>query len=211
MPDRPPVVLIHGLWYGRISLKPVASRLARRGWAVERFGYPTIRHSIDANADALHEFLQEHFGRGPTHLVGHSLGGLVALRMLERHGKDFEPGRLVLLGSPVNGSSVARRLSALGPLGRLVGRSAGPLGEGVQRAPAGWDVGVIAGTQGLGLGRLISQLDAPHDGTVSESETHLSGETDRALLPVSHTGLVLSPAVTDAIDHFLEHGRFDRA
>lgn len=200
-----PVVLIHGLWYGPISLHPLGRRLEQHGWSVRRFGYPTIRHAIDDNAHALRGFI----GSGPVHLVGHSLGGLVALRMLERFREDLSPARLVLLGSPVNGSAVARRLAKIPALGRLVGRSAGPLEAGVQHAPEGWEVGVVAGTRTFGLGQAIHRLPAPHDGTVAEIETRLDGETDRLTLPVSHTGLVLSPTVADAIDRFLETGRFD--
>jgi len=205
-PEHPPIVLIHGLWYGPISLGMLGRRLHRSGgWTVHRFGYPTIRHALDTNARKLREFI----GSGPAHLVGHSLGGLVALRMLERFGTDLPPARLVLLGSPVNGSAVARRLARLPALGRLVGRSAGPLDAGVQHVPPGWEVGVIAGTRSLGAGRLIQRLPEPHDGTITEIETRLDGETDRLLLPVSHTGLVLSPTVADAIDRFLRTGRFD--
>jgi len=205
--ERTPVLLVHGLWYGPFSLRPLSFRLARRGWSVERFGYPTIRHSLDRNADALRDAV----GRGPVHLVGHSLGGLVALRMLERHGDGIQPARLVLLGSPVLGSATARRLSRWPGFGRLVGRAAGPLHRGVQHAPEGWEVGVVAGTQGIGAGRLIQRLPRPHDGTVAEAETHLEGESDRLLLAVSHTGLVLSPAVAEAVDRFLRQGRFASA
>ncbi|MBY6205124.1 alpha/beta fold hydrolase [Halomonas denitrificans] len=213
MPGTAHVVLIHGLWYGRISLKPMASRLQSRGRCIHRFGYPTVRRSIDANAEALASYLKrlladDRAHDGPVHLVGHSLGGLVALHAIERF--DIRPARLVLLGSPVNGSSVAHRLGRLGPLKRLVGRAAGPLETGGRRAPAGWEVGIVAGKQGLGAGRLIASLPCPHDGTVAEAETRLEGETDRLLLPVSHTGLVLSPTVADAVAHFLEHGFFER-
>lgn len=200
-----PVVLVHGLWYGPIILRPLHRRLQAHGWSVRRFGYPTIRHAIDDNARALRSFIESE----PAHLVGHSLGGLVALRMLERFGADLPSGRLVLLGSPVNGSAVARRLSRIPALGRLVGRSAGPLEAGVQHAPEGWQVGTIAGTKAVGLGRLIQHLPRPHDGTVAVAETRLPGAVDRLALPVSHTGLILSPAVADAVDRFLGTGRFD--
>lgn len=200
------VVLVHGLWYGRVSLKPMAARLHRGNWRVHRFGYPTVRRSIDANAEALASYLHRCLPDQPVHLVGHSLGGLVALHMIDR--SDVLPARLVLLGSPVNGSSVASRLSRMGPMKRLVGRAAGPLESGGRRAPEGWEVGVVAGTQGLGAGRLIAPLPRPHDGTVAETETRLDGETDRLLLPVSHTGLVLSPTVAAAVGRFLSSGHF---
>ncbi len=58
------------------------------------------------------------------HWVGHSLGGLVILRMLERDAA-LPPGRVVLLGTPYGDSHAGRALarSALGA--RMLGRSMG--------------------------------------------------------------------------------------
>ena len=49
-----------------------------------------------------------------VHLLGHSLGGLVILRCLERYPMA-QPGRVVFLGTPAAGSRAARRLGAVGP------------------------------------------------------------------------------------------------
>ncbi len=60
------------------------------------------------------------------HLVGHSLGGLVILKLFERGGgADLPPGRIVLLGPPLRGSRAARNLARL-PFGKTI------LGRGIQ-------------------------------------------------------------------------------
>ena len=200
------MVLVHGLWYGPASLALLALRLGGHELSCHRFGYPTLRQSVTANAAHLARFIRD-LGSDPVDLVGHSLGGLVILRLFATHC-DLPPGRVVLLGSPARGSSVAARLVDVRPLRPLIGRARSALERVHTHAPSDREIGVIAGTQGLGLGRIVHALDRPNDGTIAVSETRLSGVADRLELPVSHTGLVLSRAVADAVARFLHGGRF---
>ena len=204
--SRRSVVLVHGLWYGAISLRLLARRLAAQGFEGHRFSYPTVRRSIAESARQLHRYARG-LDASTLDFVGHSLGGLVILRMLDEY-RGLPGGRVVLLGSPVTGSAVARRLSDW-PLARgLIGRSGGMLTAGFAHAPSDRPVGIIAGTRGMGLGRAIERLERPHDGTVSVTETRLPGAADHLQLPVSHTGLVLSASVADQTAAFLTDGCF---
>ena len=204
-------LLVHGLWYGRFSLNLLARRLSHHGLRCQRFGYPTVRQTLADNAEALFEHIQA-IEAPALHLVGHSLGGLVILRMLDEFGKQLPPGRVVLLGSPVHGSSVARRLtesSLIRPLSKtFIGRAASGLEYGFAHAPPGRETGIIAGSTKLGLGQLISRLQSPHDGTVAVSETRLPGATDYVIVPSSHTGLITSPRVAEQVAMFIRQGRF---
>lgn len=194
------VVLVHGLWYGPASLVLLGRRLRKAGFEVRRFGYPTLRQSLPANARALREFIVE---RGLEHadLVGHSLGGLVILRMLDEFS-DIPPGQVVLLGSPVHGSAVAARVAAKRVFRPLVGQARPALEAGFSQAPPCRDTCVIAGTRSVGVGRLFGGLDQPNDGTVSAAECRLDGAT-YVELPVTHTGLVTAPSVASAVTDFL--------
>lgn len=209
--QKPTALLVHGLWYGKISLKPLAARLKRSGFNCVRFSYPTVRQTLAENASALYQFATR-MDKPCLHMVGHSLGGLVILRMLDEFGSRLPPGRVVLLGSPVHGSAVARSLSRLTmtkPLSRtFIGRAAGGLEYGFAHAPPGRPTGIIAGTTRLGAGQLISRLEKPHDGTVAVSETQLPGAADTLLLPASHTGLITSGRVAACVAAFLQQGYF---
>ena len=113
------------------------------------------------------------------HLVGHSLGGLVILKLFESgEGLRLPPGRIVLLGSPLNGSRAARNLGRL-PLGRkILGRGVCEelLTERTRRWSGQRELGVIAGSLSIGLGRLVlATHGAPSDGTIFVDETRLAG------------------------------------
>ena len=203
------VLLVHGLWYGRPGMLPLARRLRKRGWDCELFGYSSVFIGPDKNVQRLAERvagLQENDQDGPLHLVGHSLGGMVILEMLAEWSIDAPDGRVVLLGSPLNGSAVARRMMGNRALKPWVGRAAELLDAGLDHLPADREVAAIAGTSSMGVGQLFADLDKPHDGTVTVAETKVPGLCDHLELPVSHSGLVLSRGVADAIDRFLKSG-----
>lgn len=204
------VLLVHGLWYGRPGMLPLAGRLRKRGWDCELFGYSSVFRSPERNVRRLAERvaeLQEN-DDGRLHLVGHSLGGLVILKMLADRDYVDSGGRVVLLGSPLNGSAVARRMMGNRALKPWVGRAAELLDAGLDDLPGDREIATIAGTSSLGVGRLFADLEKPHDGTVAVAETNAPGLADHLELPVSHTGLVLSRQVAEAVDAFLRTGCF---
>jgi pimeloyl-ACP methyl ester carboxylesterase len=204
------VVFVHGLWmtgHESIFLRRELRRELEAECAV--FSYRSVVDDVTANAAALAEFLRS-FDAPRLDLVGHSLGGLVILKCLEDHPLSV-PGRVVLLGSPLQGSAVARALSRFPLLKAMLGR--GIEQEAVPEVVRHWrgqrEVGVIAGSLSIGMGRLFAPLPEPNDGTVTVAETLLQGAADHVVLPVSHTGLVYSGLVAQQAAHFLRDGHFD--
>jgi len=178
------------------------------GTTVEQFSYHTVTEGIAENARRLSRFigLQQ---ADTVHLVGHSLGGVLALKTLRRFPTD-KIGRVVCLGSPLLGSSAARTFSRW-TLGRkMIGQTLreAVLEDPLQTTDEHPDVGVIAGTIGLGLGLLVGRLDKPHDGVVTQQETQLPGITDHLVLPVNHFGMLISREVAVQTANFLRDGKF---
>ena len=202
------VILIHGLWMHGIVLLPYQHWLRRAGFVAYRFSYPSWRDGLADNARLLAGYVQA--TPGPViHLVAHSLGGLVALRMLAEHG-TARIGRVVLLGTPYAQCHCGFTVARLPLLAAVLGRSFAdwfvlPRCE----LPPATEIGVIAGTQRIGLGRLIPGLARPNDGLVSVAETHIAAARDRIALPVSHSGMLISPACAGQVAHFLRTGHFD--
>lgn len=208
----PTVVLVHGLWTPAAVLVPHGRWLKDRGYRTHRFGYPSVRASLSQNAQSLRRCIAEVKGN-EIHLVGHSLGGLVILDML-RHDPDPRLRRVVLLGSPCVDSHCARRLARIAGIPALLGHSIGEWlsrGPGTALAPPpGVEIGVLAGTRSLGLGRVVPGLPRPNDGVVTVAETFLPGATDHIALPVAHSEMLASRRCAAQIAAFLGTGRFLR-
>ena len=199
-----PVILLHGLMMRRPALLPMAWRLRGRGFAPELFTYSTLWRDPEEAIAALATRLRARGDR--PHLLAHSLGGLVALEALRRE-PGLPSGRIVCLGSPIAGSAAARGLAGRG-WARLCGRSSGLLCAGLESLPAGREVGMIAGTRQMGLGRLFGRFEGQHDGTVAVAETNLPGLTAQALIRSSHSGLIISPEAAELAARFLATGGF---
>ncbi|HKR37768.1 MAG TPA: alpha/beta fold hydrolase [Steroidobacteraceae bacterium] len=204
-------ILVHGLWMSGLELALIRRRLEMDGsLRTLSFTYPTIVGSMSDHVRRLIECARAHKAER-LHFIGHSLGGLVILRALQVTA-ELPPGRAVLLGSPLQGSRTAQKFARL-PFGRaLLGGAIAE--ECLDWSPREWsgrrDVGVIAGSVGLGLGRLLADLEDAHDGTVMVEETRLPGAKDHLVVATSHTGLVWSAEVAEQTRHFLDHGAFRR-
>lgn len=200
------VLLLHGIWNARAWVGPLAWRLRAQGFTVETFGYASIFGGPEVAVPQLIARLRDD---GPTSLVGHSLGGLVALEAL-RQAPELEVPRVVCLGSPLRGSGTARTLAGHGWAAAL-GRSGGLLQHGLPVWEGTAEVGLVAGGIPHGLGALIGVMGPASDGTVALEETRLPGLHDHCVVAASHSGLVLSPLVARQTAAFLRHGCFERA
>ena len=201
------VILIHGLWMNGMDQLVLARRLRKSGFRCIHFRYPSVRRTPADNAGKLEAFVRKH-KLARVHFVAHSLGGIVLMHLFERW-PEAPPGRSVLLSSPLLGNGAAHRMAATPWLGLTLGRSVerGVLGGG-PAVPVGREVGMLAGSRGIGAGRVIGGLSRPNDGTVAVAETHAPGLTDHAVWPASHFGLQLSSGACRLIARFLAIGRF---
>ncbi|MEE4219245.1 MAG: alpha/beta fold hydrolase [Xanthomonadales bacterium] len=203
------IILVHGLWFGSWAMFRLARRLEKAsGLPVRRVNYRTTRGELADHASRLHRFARQG-GAGRQHLVGHSLGGLVVLKMLSEFD-DIAPGRLVFLGSPLHGSTVARKAEKIPGATVLLGKIRSALEQGYPAIPGGREAGMIAGSKSIGLGWIVGGTEGPGDGTVAIAETVADGLTDHCILPVTHTGMLYSPAVAEMTARFLETGAFGR-
>jgi hypothetical protein len=105
---------------------------------------------------------------------------------------------------------VAQRASRFAPIAHLMGLSVAE--ELLQPHERRWEharpLGIIAGSQPIGVGQLLADFTEENDGTVAVSETRMPGATDHIVLPVSHLGMLLSARVALETGSFLTEGRF---
>jgi len=203
------VLLLHGAWMNRWVMGYLAHALRGEGFAVQALSYRTMRGT-----------LAEHLARVAVriaaldaprvHLVGHSLGGVIVLRYLQR-GADKRVHRVVLLGSPVAGCRAAADLAQRAGGEFLLGASLGVWREPIDvSADPRFEIGAIAGTVAFGLGRMVMRLPKPNDGVVCVDETKFPALRDHLALPVGHTVMLASPRVARQSAAFLRTGAFRR-
>ncbi|MBB4657782.1 esterase/lipase family protein [Parvularcula dongshanensis] len=213
-------ILIHGLGLSvqGASMRPLALRLRRAGYAVTCLDYPSSRMSLDDAVRHLAPYVRsagERWDR--VHLVGHSLGGLLAVRLHEALPEEKQ-GRVVQIGSPNLGSPLATVALRLTPIRAALGPALGELQHARPRH-ALWDkrpgVGAIAGRTGWGpAARLPASwregLEGETDGKVTVASA-LAGADGRAVIPVGHAFLPASRRVADAVIAYLRDGAFPAA
>src|SRR5690349_9822702 len=205
------IVIVHGLWMTGLELGVLQHRLrVDHGFEPSIFSYPSITGSMADHVASLRSYVQAHKCER-LHFVGHSLGGIVILKMLEMHD-DIPPGRVVCLASPMQGSCAvdgfARWPFARAALGAAICEEV--LSTKKRKWDGRRDVGIIAGSLSIGLGRLFAEFHEPSDGTLLISETKLDGAKDHIVMPVSHTGIVFSVEATAQMAKFLREGCFDK-
>jgi len=171
-----PIIIVHGLWMTGLELGVLQHRLrTEHGFEPSIFSYPSITGTMAEHVASLHSFVQTHKAER-LHFIGHSLGGIVILKMLETYD-DIPPGRVVCLASPMQGSCAvdgfARWPFARAALGAAICDDV--LSTKQRKWDGRRDVGIIAGSLSIGIGRMFADFHEPSDGTLLVSETKLEG------------------------------------
>ncbi len=201
------VVLVHGLWMNSLSQFFIGKQLKKAGFNTAYFSYPTVFGSLEHNSEKLHKYLEKLASEQKTiHLTAHSLGGFVVLAALKK-GQLANIGRVVLYGSPVNGSIVCQKFKYYRIARWCFGKSLKPLCDGIS-PPENCDIAAIAGNGGWGIGHLIAPVLVPHDGAVGVEEVRLKNSHPMRVINVSHFSMLMSKKLSDAIVQYLRHGRF---
>jgi len=196
-PGQPPVLLIHGYFATRGSLHLLESHLTMRGLIV--MSYPLGRRPINVgdirdSAGLIArkvESIVAQTGIARVDIVGHSMGGLVGLDYLKRLGGRHRVRRLVMLGTPTQGTWSA-----------LLGLVTAPLGlASLQLLPGSPFLRELAerplpdGAEVVSIGAVRDWL-APLASTVLDGVQHIA-------LPTGHSGLLVDAEVAEVVVEIL--------
>lgn len=197
------VILLHGLGRSVVSMRLIAWRLGKAGFDPIMLDYP----STDASINHLVDHLMVALPHGEKlDFVGHSLGGILAKRLMRRLPPE-EQGRIVQLAAPNFGSEIAARASVFG---QIMGPALEELQPNEGDDDTGLDIGAIAGTAALPAYTLITGIEGQNDGKVSvESAWGGAPEGKRLAFPLTHSLMTLDKRVIKATIDFLKNGKFN--
>jgi triacylglycerol lipase len=106
-----PIILLHGYFHNRSGFLVMRRALRRNGFRhVHTMNYNVIGHEVEELASQLSGYVENILNRtGATrvHLVGHSLGGLVARTYIQEYGGDKRVHTCITLGTPHSGTYAA--------------------------------------------------------------------------------------------------------
>jgi len=206
------VVLIHGWGQWSNSMAEMEEKLSQAGLAAFTINYPSLRAPIeDLAEEAVPRGVDScrEIGALRIHFVGHSMGGLM-IRLYLRDHRLPELGRVVMLGTPNQGTQLVDRFDGLpgfGLLGPARQLGTGPEAIVRQLPPVDFDLGVIAGKRSINpLSPVL--IDGTDDGLVSVESTRVEGMRQHIILPAIHNTMPRNNRVIDHTIHYLKLGNF---
>ena len=194
---RPPVILLHGLFQNRSCLLVLHWRLRAAGFdrviSVNTPAWLDLETLTDRVRQTV-EQLRTATGAEQVHLVGHSMGGILARCYLQLQGGSPQVASCVTLGAPHRGSKLAPfAVSSLGrhllPGSKLLTRlNAEPLPASV----------------------LFTAIYSRHDNIIVPADhARLDGAENLELAGLGHTTLLFSRQVAEMVVAALKSGTGD--
>ena len=207
-PNKPNVLLIHGILMNPLEMRFLGGQLDKLGFNVHYVFYQSVLKTAAQNAQAIHKKIHK-LNLSNLHIIAHSLGGMITMHLFDQFN-DIPEGRIVMLGSPVNGSWIAQKVQKWPVISPILARSmpSALSGEDLPDWNTKRDWGMIAGTRNQGLGMLTGGLPSEGDGTVLLKETFHPKQTSHVTVNTSHTGLLFSKEVAKLSSNFLNTGMF---
>lgn len=182
-----PIILLHGLFHNRACWFWTKFRLRRRGFqSLHTINLP-LWHDVENLTERLArkvDELRHANGVDKVHLVGHSMGGMVARNYMQLRGGGHKVERCILLSSPNGGSKLAP--FALSPLGKILL----PGSEFLRRLSA---APIPEGTR-------LTAIVNRHDNMILPFENaRLEGARNVELAGMGHASVLYHPRSLDAI------------
>lgn len=211
MEEKKLIILIHGLFMNKFSMKYFEYQFKKLGYQVEIFHYSTYWFSENITFQKLRHVIEKYEGY-KIYLIGHSMGGLIARAYIQNYHYHQKIHKIITIGTPHYGSAIAKYLYHTS-FRFILGKS-GNLGL-VKELPA-WneycEIGCIAGISNIGIHSFFKKFhkkDGLNDGNVLVEEALLKNSTDNTTVKSSHSKLIFSKKVIEKCHQFIEKSRFE--
>lgn len=190
-----PVLLLHGYVCNSGFWRPVSRVLRKAGISHYAIDIEPVFNSIDTNAAAVHaavERIISECNTGHVVIIAHSMGGLVARAYLRDYG-SHRVAKVITLGSPHHGTSVARRGIGVNCKEMLCSTADGQITE------SDWlqKMGVC---ENKATRELFVSVYSTHDNVIyPQASSYLEGANNIAVSGIGHMALCLQPEIQQRI------------
>lgn len=207
------IILIHGIFRTNSCMKKIARLFENKNYKTLNIEFPSTKYDILSLAKIIHQEVKE-FAQQVTkiHFIGHSIGGLIIRTYLNIYSLE-NLGRVVMLGTPNNGSEIADFLKDFYLYKKLYGPAGQQLITDQSKfknifGSINYELGVIAGISSFHFiaNKIIGKES---DGRVSVISTKVEGMKDHITIKSTHVGLTSNKEAWQFTKNFIETGNFN--
>ena len=194
------VLLLHGLFASRRSMRLLECTIRSHGYPVLNWGYPTWWRTTQSHVNRLLPLLDELQANPQVrsiNFVTHSMGGILVRSALHT-ARYSKVRRFVMLAPPNRGSHLTR--IKLGPFAWCVPAIA-DLSEAPDSLPNRLSTPSLV---------QIGVIAASRDLIVPVANTTLENQSDHCLIPSSHFSLPTDKTAVSQVINFLQTGKFSQ-
>lgn len=208
------VALIHGFFKNYKDMEELENNLMDMGYSVDNLNFPLTFPSIEMSINILKEYLLCLKKKGINEqneivLIGFGFGGVLIRETLKLKEVGDIVDKIILLSSPINDSTLHRRLKRTFPFMDLIFK---PLAiysktrRDRRRFDKNIEVGLIIGTESSGFfGKWLGEYN---DGYIEMKDVNLTNAKDKILIPITHNELNKRIGTARYINNFISKGKF---
>lgn len=207
------IILVHGFNKNGSDMLTLKKYLAAKGYYCQILDLPTRYKTVKECSSILKKELEKLISSAEyqrIHFVGHSMGGLIIMDILQNIDIS-KIGRCVFIAVPFKGTPLADLVYKYFPPVLWIIRSLRDLRTNSIPIPSEDgisypDIGVIAGNKcNLLLGKLLKQES---DGRVEVEATEIRIMKDFTVQPYGHKEIHHRQDIAELVDNFLTNGKF---
>ena len=208
------IALIHGFFRNYKDMEELENNLMNMGYTVDNLNFPLTFPSIDMSINILKKYLlslkeKKINKQNEIVLIGFGFGGVLIRETLKLEEVSGIVDKVILLSSPINDSTLHRRLKRTFPFIDLIFK---PLAiysktrRDRRRFDKDIEVGLIIGRESSGFfGKWLGDYN---DGYIEMKDVAFPAAKDKILIPITHNELNKRIGTARYIHNFISKGKF---
>ena len=208
------IALIHGFFRNYKDMEELENNLMNMGYTVDNLNFPLTFPSIDMSINILKKYLlslkeKKINKQNEIVLIGFGFGGVLIRETLKLEEVSGIVDKVILLSSPINDSTLHRRLKRTFPFIDLIFK---PLAiysktrRDRRRFDKDIEVGLIIGRESSGFfGKWLGDYN---DGYIEMKDVAFPAAKDKILITITHNELNKRIGTARYIHNFISKGKF---